>query len=162
MSDRTDPIRPTDDEARALARRLLHGAATAALAFLHPQTGAPFISRIALGRAPDGTLLSLVSDLSLHSRALARDPRAALLAGEPGPKGDPLNSPRLSLAIRARFVADDDPQRKTLREVWLAQHPKARLYVDFADFRFVAFAIESAALNGGFGRAYALAPEDLR
>lgn len=161
MPDRTDPIRPTDDEARALARGLVAGAATAALAFVHPESGAPFVSRIALGRAPDGTLLTLVSDLSLHTRALLRDPRAALLAGEPGPRGDPLNSPRLSLAVRARFVADDDPQRKELREAWLAQHPKARLYVDFADFRFVAFTIEGAALNGGFGRAYSLAPEDL-
>ncbi len=161
MPDRTDPIRPTDDEARALARSLIAGATTAALAFTHPDSGAPFVSRIGLGRAADGTLLTLVSDLSLHTRALTRDPRAALLVGEPGPKGDPLNSPRLSLAVRARFVPGDDPQRKMLREAWLAQHPKAKLYVDFADFRFLALIIEGGALNGGFGRAYKLAPEDL-
>ena len=48
-----------------------------------------------------------------------------------------------------------------MREGWLARHPKARLYVDFADFAFVRLRPEGAHLNGGFGRAYRLEPSDL-
>jgi heme iron utilization protein len=48
-----------------------------------------------------------------------------------------------------------------LRALWLAQHPKAQLYVDFADFAFVRLAPRGAALNGGFGKAYALDAADL-
>ncbi len=158
----TNPIRPTDDEARSLARSLLAEARHAALAVLHPESGAPYVSRIALGQGPDGAPVTLVSTLALHTRALQADPRAALLVGEPGPKGDPLTHPRLSLEVSAAFVAPDDPDRAALRAKYLADHPKAKLYADFADFGFVRFTVAGAALNGGFGRAYLLTPDDLR
>lgn len=161
MTPSTNPIRQTDDEARALARALLARSTIAALAFSHPDDATPFISRIGLGRTEDGALVSLLSDLALHTRALRASPRAALLIGEPGSRGDPLNSPRLSLSVRARFVARDAPQWQMLRKTWLAQHPKSKLYVDFADFGFVVFAVHGGALYGGFGRAYALRPDDI-
>ncbi|MCY1126820.1 pyridoxamine 5-phosphate oxidase [Frigidibacter sp. RF13] len=159
MSTRADPVLPADDAARALARSLWQGAKTAALAFTDPATGAPMIARVGFGLAADGTGLTLVSDLAQHTRALRAEPRAALLLGEPGPKGDPLNSPRLSVAVTARFAVPED--RATLRASWLARHPKAKLYVDFADFHFVRFDVTEAFLNGGFGRAYRIAAEDL-
>ena len=56
------------------------------------------------------------------------------------------------------LAAVDDP---ALRARWLAGHPKSRLYVDFADFSFVVVEVEAAHLNGGFGRAFLLAPGDL-
>jgi heme iron utilization protein len=158
MTDKLNPIRPTDDDARALARALLHSSATAVLAFTDPGNGGVAVSRIGFGLAPDGGAISLLSDISLHSQALRLDPRCALLVGEPGPRGDPLNSPRLSLQATARFADGDRP---ALRQAWLSQHPKARLYIDFADFRFVRFDILGAALNGGFGRAYHLSAEDI-
>ena len=46
----TDLIRPTDDEARTLARTLLDTARFAALGVLLPDTGAPMVTRIALAR----------------------------------------------------------------------------------------------------------------
>jgi hypothetical protein len=156
-----DPIRPTDDEARDLAQSLIAAARFAALAVLHPETRAPYVSRIALGRAPSGAPVTLVSTLALHTTALKADPRAALLIGEPGPKGDPLTHPRLSLQARARFLPRDDPAEAAIREKYRAEHPKSKLYADFADFGFVLFEAEGAALNGGFGRAYMLTPEDL-
>ncbi|MEI4473260.1 HugZ family pyridoxamine 5'-phosphate oxidase [Frigidibacter sp. MR17.24] len=149
-----DGFRPADDAARALARSLLD-LPHAALAVLDA-TGAPAISRIALGRGPDGGLVTLVSDLAAHAGALARDPRCALLLAEPGPKGDPLTHPRLSLTCTARPARHDD-----LRAHWLADHPKAKLYIDFADFRFLAFSVTAASLNGGFGRAHRLSATDL-
>lgn len=160
--EKPNPIRPTDDEARALARTLLAGAAHGALAVLDPATGAPSVTRIALALDPEGTPVTLVSDLSAHTAALRADLRASLLVGEPGPRGDPLTHPRLTLAVTAAFVARDDPARPALRAHWLAQRPKSKLYVDFADFSFVRLRPASAALNGGFGKAFVLTPDDLR
>lgn len=158
----TDPIRQTDDEACAIACALLTGARTAALAVIEPGTGAPFVSRVAFGLGPGGEALTLVSDLAVHARALRADPRASLLLGEPGPKGDPLVHPRLTLRATARFVASDAPERPALRAAWLRDHPKSALYADFADFHFIRFEIDSDHLNAGFGKAYALGRNDLK
>jgi len=155
------PIRPTDDEARAAAHRLLAGARSAALGVLDPATGAPFVTRIALGLDPDFSPISLVSDLAAHTAALRENPACSLLVGEPGPKGDPLTHPRLTLQARAEFVGRGTASHQTLRAHYLAGHPKAKLYVDFADFHFLRFAVDAAHLNAGFGKAYRLTPADL-
>lgn len=160
MADRTDPVRDANDEALAVARTLLSTVQTVALAFLDPDTQAPAIARIGFGVDSAGGAITLLSDLAAHTRALRADPRAALLLGEPGPKGDPLNSPRLSLSATAAFVTDSG-DRARLRDVWLASHPKAKLYVDFADFHFVRFTLLSATLNGGFGKAFRIPPQAL-
>lgn len=161
MTEKRDPVLPVDQAARGLARDLVRGASTAALAVLHPDTGAPHVTRIAFGLSRKGTMLTLVSALSLHTRAMKTDPRVSLLLGEIGAKGDPLTHPRISIAARAVFVSPADPDRPLLRDDWLGHHPKAKLYVDFADFAFVRLEAESAALNGGFARAYQLLREDL-
>lgn len=161
MATRPDPVAPADDEARALARALL-AADHAALAVTDPADGTPGISRIAFGLGPDGMPLTLVSSLSTHHAALMAHPACAVMVGEPGAKGDPLTHPRLMVKARAEFVAPDDPARPALRDHWLLRHPKAKLYIDFADFAFVRLRPVSALLNGGFGRAFRLAPEDLR
>jgi putative heme iron utilization protein len=158
---RRDPLRPTDDEARRLARRLLDGAAHGALAVLEPASGYPMASRAAVTLDRDGLPLLLLSTLSAHTAALAADPRCSLLVGEPG-GGDPLAHPRLSVAGHARPIGRADPAHADARERWLAKHPKAALYVDFGDFGFWRLEPVGASLNGGFGRAYRLAPADLR
>lgn len=158
---RPDPVQPADDEARALARQLLQGSRHAALAFTDPATGTPGISRIAFGLAPDGCPLTLISSLAQHRRALEAHPDAALMVGEPGDKGDPLTHPRLMLRVRAVPVDRALADHPALREAWLADHPKAKLYIDFADFAFVRLVPQSAMLNGGFGRAYRLDAADL-
>ncbi len=157
----TSPIRPTDDEARALARRLIAEARFGALGTLDPATGGPLVTRIAVGTSADGLPVTLVSDLSAHTRALRANPAASLLVGEPGPKGDPLTHPRLTLRATARFVDQAGAEHTALRARWLESHPKAALYADFADFRFVLLTPLGASLNGGFGRAFELTPDDL-
>lgn len=155
------PIRPTDDEARALALSLIANARFGALGVIDPVTGFPSVTRVALGPGPEGGLFSLVSGLSAHSRALRLDPRVSLLVGEPGPKGDPLTHPRLSLQAEAQVFAANDPRTVALKARWLADHPKAKLYIDLPDFFFVKFRLLSGALNGGFGRAFVLTETDL-
>ena len=77
----TDPFRPTDDDARALARDLMDRATHAALAVLQPGTTLPSVSRIALTTDDGGAPLSLMSDLSPHTAALETHPACALLIG---------------------------------------------------------------------------------
>ncbi len=157
-----NPIRPTDDEARALARSLLDGASHGALGVIDPETGAPMVTRIAVARDAQGQPLTLISTLSQHTKALTSTPACSLLVGEPGPRGDPLTHPRLTLQCEAKFIDRDSAEHRNLRALYLSQHPKAKLYIDFGDFRLVRLAVTQAFLNGGFGKAYVLTPEDLQ
>lgn len=157
MSKRqTDPIRPTDDAARQLARDLIARARFGALGVIDPDSHAPMVTRIALVPGADGAPISLISALSAHTAALAARPDCSLLIAGPDAKGDPLTHPRLTLQARAE-PADKD----ALKAHYLSHYPKAQLYYDFGDFALVRFAPVAGFLNGGFGRAYRLSPADL-
>jgi len=156
---RRDPVQPPDAEARQIARALLTQSRHAALAYTDPATGTPGISRIAFGLDPNGVPVTLISSLASHFAALQAHPDCAVMLGEPGDKGDPLTHPRLMLRAQARFAEPRD--RDAIRDKWLVDHPKSRLYIDFADFGFVRLSPVSALLNGGFGRAHSFAAGDL-
>lgn len=162
MAEDTRPevIRPTDDEARHLSRRLVRLARYGALGVLDPADGMPFVSRVGLASEMNGTPVMLVSRLSQHTGAVLADPRCSLLVGEPG-KGDPLAHPRLTIVARAQRIDPADPAHAAVRRRYLLRHPKAQLYVDFADFAFFRIVPERASLNGGFGKAYHLTAADL-
>ena len=153
------PIRPTDDAAREMARKLLTRSRSAVLAV--NDDGWPTVSRVAFGLDDDGVPVSLVSELSGHTTVLRSCPECSLLIGEPGPKGDPLTHPRLALKVRATLIDHDASGYDKLAAHYLRDHPKAKLYIGFADFHFVRFNPLSAFLNGGFGKALRLSPEDL-
>lgn len=154
-------LRPTDEAAVSQARDLIETAAFAALGVLDPVTSGPSVTRIAVAPAPDGSPVTLISSLSGHTAALRSDPRCSLLLGEPGAKGDPLTHPRLTLQCRAVFLDRDGAAHTEMRSHYLAARPKAKLYVDFADFQFVRFEITQGFMNGGFGKAYVFAASDL-
>lgn len=156
-----NPIRETTEEARELGRGLIARARFGSIGVIDPESAMPMVTRVAIGQAPDGTPLSLISDLSSHTAALKADPRCSLLIGEPEQKGDPLTHPRLTLQCHAHFIAHTDPAYKEMRGHYLTTHPKAKLYIDFTDFSFALFAIQDAYLNGGFGKAFRLTPADL-
>ena len=152
------PIRKTDDEARALARKLLDEARIGALATRHPETGFPHATRILLADIAGTGPVTLISTLAQHTRALVADPRCAVMIGEAPAKGDPMAFARMTISARAEFLDRDE----TVSDAFQKRHPKARLYAGFADFSFVALRPEGAELNGGFGRAYRLTPADLQ
>ncbi len=160
--NRQNPIRETDDEARRLARRLIGEANYASLAVLDEDTDFPVVSRIAVAMEMDGSPYFLASDLSGHSRALAKDGRASILCGVPPAKGDPLAFPRVTVIGRVTKLDRQDRNHPGRREAWLAKHPKAALYVDFGDFNFYRMRVERVSLNGGFGKAYEMTAEDLK
>lgn len=152
----TDPIRPTDDDACALAWSLIDGARFGALGVIDPETHGPMVARIAIVPGTDGLPMTLISTLSSHTAALDANPVCSLLLGEPGAKGDPLRHPRLTLQARA-----EPADKVALKAHYLGHYPKARLYYDFTDFRLIRFAPLAGLLNGGFGKAFRLTPSDL-
>lgn len=160
MTEKT-PIRPTNDEARELARDLLDNAQFGALGVSDPDDGTPMVTRVAIGTDNAGKPVTLISELSYHTRALRLAPNCSVLLGEPGSKGDPLTYPRITLQCRARFVQRDGNDHTDIRGCFLTTHPKAKLYIDFTDFGFVRFDVRHAYLNGGFGKAFHLNPSDL-
>lgn len=152
------PIRPTDDEARAIARRLLGAMRHAVLGTIDPETGFPLVTRIAVQSDAQGIPVALLSGLAAHTRAVRTNPRIGLLVSDDdAAKGDVMTHARLSLQALAEPVQTDD----AWRERWLAQDPKARVYIDLPDFTFWRLVPQGALLNGGFGRAFRLSPEDM-
>lgn len=156
----TNPIRTTDNMARALAQTLMQEARFAALATLTAQ-GLPTVTRVAFGLGPDGAPISLVSTLAAHTQALQENAACSLLIGEPANKGDPLTHPRLTLNGQAEILPNNDDHHHNMAEHYLRTHPKAKLYIGFRDFHFLKVAIGDAMLNGGFGKAFHLTPADL-
>ncbi|WP_152046087.1 HugZ family pyridoxamine 5'-phosphate oxidase [Aureimonas psammosilenae] len=151
-------LRPLDDDARRLARRLVRAARHAALASLLPENQGPHASRVLVASDELGRPVLLVSMLAVHAGALLADPRCSILFGELG-AGDPLAHPRLSLSGRAFPLEGED--RETARARFLARHPSAEFYCDFADFRFLRVEPTHGSLNAGFARAYELGAADL-
>ncbi|MBV6657546.1 MAG: HugZ family protein [Devosiaceae bacterium] len=160
MAENKSVLQEVDDEARNQAKALVRTARHGALAHLHKASGTPHVSRVGVATAPDGAPTILISQLSPHYEGLMGQPRCSLLLGEPG-KGDPLAHPRITVMAQARRVTDE-AERQMMRGRYLARHPKAALYVDFADFAFWVLAPTGAALNGGYGKAYTLEADDLR
>ncbi len=155
MADKINPIRETNQEALDIAAKLVSKNKYAVLGTLEPGTGTPLVSRVAFARLPGGGLFFLASDLSHHSKCLLEDARCSLLVGEPG-KGDGLAHPRITLLGKSGRLANDNPDRGGFRDCFLADHPKAELYIDFADFGFYPVRVERALLNAGFGKAFVL------
>jgi heme iron utilization protein len=155
MADKPSVLRETDEAALHQARCLVRAARTVSLGVLDPETGFPAVSRALVATDFDCVPIILVSQLSSHTKSLLSDQRCSLLAGEPG-KGDPLAHPRITVMCRAEAVARDSDHHRLLRTRFLHRHPKAALYIDFPDFLFFRLVPQTASLNGGFGRAYAI------
>jgi heme iron utilization protein len=135
---------PSDAER---SRTLIAGVRTAALATLG-EGGFPFGSLVSHAVDAAGRPLLLLSDLAEHSRNLAADPRASLLATEPG-AGDPLALARVTVIGPVAEVPA--AEREAVLESYRAAHPGA-FYSGFADFRLYRLDVSSVRYVGGFGR----------
>jgi putative heme iron utilization protein len=142
-------------DAAGLAKHLLRTIRSGALATLGPD-GVPFATLVTVATDPDGSPLLLTSRLSGHTANMEREPRVSILLAQTG-KGDPLAHPRLTVTGRAGRTGEP-----RVRARFLARHPKAELYADFADFSFWRVEIAGGHLNGGFARAASLSAADLR
>ena len=131
-------------EARAVVRQCDFAALATHSARL---PGFPFASHAPF--ALDGACrpLLLLSNLAEHTRNLALDARASLLATAPGP--EPQERARITLVGEIR-PTDAAP---ALVERYLRYHPEAATFLGFGDFRFYRLAVQRVRLIGGFARA---------
>ncbi len=136
------------------ARKLLRAARSAALATRID--GQPFASLVTPASAPDLSVLLLLSSLAEHTRHLRADGRCSLLVVGAPEGANPQTAPRLTLTGSA--APDADP---ALKARWLAVHPYAASYADFADFQIWRLRPAQALFVGGFARATRLRQADL-
>lgn len=128
------------------ARQLIRAAPAATLAT--QQDGQPFASLVTPAAAPDLSILLWLSTLSEHTRQLNREPRCALLFAGAAETANPQTAPRVTVTGLAERVEDAG-----LKARWLARHPYAALYAEFADFGLWRVVPQGALLVGGFARA---------
>jgi putative heme iron utilization protein len=135
---------------------LLQRARTASLGTLDSSNGFPFVSLVNLGGDQFDQPVVLISQLSWHSRNLLADPRASVMASELPPQGDALTGLRVTVIGVFNPITDDG-----IRSRYLARHPEAEVYVDFADFGFWRMEPQKIYAVAGFGRIEVFKPEEV-
>ena len=137
-------------------RQLLRRAQTCSLSTLSSGDGTPYGSLANIATDVAGRPIILISRLAWHTKNLAADARASVLVAELPTQGDALVGPRVTVLGRFKQIED-----ATLRRRYLARHPQATMYADFADFSF--WRLEPTSIHGvaGFGRIETLVPDDV-
>ncbi|MGD9866631.1 MAG: HugZ family protein [Hyphomicrobiales bacterium] len=131
------------------ARRLIRTGLKGYLATLDEKTGTPYASLITVACDPPGAPVFLISRLARHTRNLEADGRASILFDGTGADGDPLQNGRVTVMGKAAKTTDP-----VARARFLARHPGAAMYADFADFAFYSLEVAGAHYVGGFGRIH--------
>lgn len=135
------------------ARLLIRGSPTATLATLavdgRAGPGAPYASLVLTACRQDATPILLLSRLAEHTKNLLRDSRVSLLFDGTAGLESPLTGPRLTVQGP---ILPCDADRAEARARFLARHPDAAVYADFADFGFYRVEARAAHLVAGFGR----------
>lgn len=132
------------------ARTLMHIGRIGSLSTLsRKRPGFPFGSVMPYGLDGRGRPIFLISNMAMHTQNLQGDPRASLLVTQPDASGDPLGAARVTLVGTAAQVPEED--RAGARELYLAQYPNSRNWVDYEDFSFYRMAIADVYYVGGFG-----------
>jgi putative heme iron utilization protein len=146
-----DPFRDVRDLIRRRDR--------AALATVLPGDGGawPYASLVLVAVDHDLSPILLMSDLAEHSKAIAADPRVALLFDGTGGLAQPLTGLRITVMGHAAKTDDERLKRRFLRH-----HPDAAMYAGFGDFNFYKVTLERTHLVGGFGKIRWIEPGELR
>lgn len=139
---------PQDDfqSPKALGRFILREALFGSLA-TEGEGGYPFVSLVGVAAMPNGAPVMLLSNLAKHTQNVRKDPRVSLLLTEKSNAADPLVAARLTVTGRVEPV-----EKAAVRARYLARHPEASKYVDFADFGFWGLSIERGHLVATFGK----------
>ncbi len=144
---------PVPTEARQLVRCGLN----AALATVDQASGHPYASLITVATLSEGTPIALLSGLARHTRNLDRNTHASLLyEHQASQREDPLAAARLTLMGTMSPTPNPFAAQR-----FLARHPEAEQYAEFADFAYYSFAVEEAHFIGGFGRIETLSASQL-
>ena len=123
---------------------------------LASKDGWPYGSLVSVALDCDGSPLMLFSNLSDHTRNLAKDSRASLLFEETSRLKNPQTGPRITVTGRIKKTTQDRHRRR-----FLARHPEAALYAGFGDFNFFRMQVDRAHFVGGFAKAVWLKGADI-
>ncbi len=157
MSKRPGTGIPTRADHAALGRQLIRRARAAMLSTaLASKDGWPYGSLVSVALDCDGSPLMLFSNLSDHTRNLAKDSRASLLFEETSRLKNPQTGPRITVTGRVKKTTQDRHRRR-----FLARHPEAALYAGFGDFNFFRMQVDRAHFVGGFAKAVWLKGADI-
>jgi len=130
------------------ARRLLRRARTGTLGSLNRDDGGPYVSVANIVTDHAGRPLILISRLAWHTQNLLVNSKASLIVSELPSEGDALTGARVT--VMGEFEQLTDPG--LLRQRYIARHPAAAGYADFADFSFWLFKPKRVHAVAGFGR----------
>jgi hypothetical protein len=143
LFDESVPTPTHAERARTLAVRLTTG--TLGTLSQDPP-GYPYGSFVTV--AFDGAHpVFLISGLAEHTKNLIGDPRASLMLAEGG-ADDPLANGRITLIGECTRATD----REAAATAYLAVHPNAAYYADFADFGYWRLQVSAVRYIGGYGR----------
>jgi putative heme iron utilization protein len=146
MATAQEAGRPAVKDFYQPAALLLRNAKAASLATA--DAGVPFAALVTVAFLPDLSPVLLLSTLSTHTRQLMASPACALLVVGPAVDENPQTAPRICLSGQAATTTDH-----AARACFLAAHPYAALYADFADFAFWRVTLQGAHYVGGFAAA---------
>jgi len=135
---------PLSEAARTLTAAYGQGV----LSTLSTDDGYPYGSVVDYLPVANGDVVLLISDLAEHQHYLSRDPRVSLVIAPGLGNPDMLAEARLTLLGQATKISD----RTQYLADYLAKHPQAELYIDFADFNFYHISVERVRYIAGFGR----------
>jgi putative heme iron utilization protein len=130
----------------AIARALMRERDRAVLCTALAADGSPYGSLVAVAADADGAPLMFLSDLSEHSKNLAKTPRAALVFTAPESAEDFLDKPRVT--VMGQVARTDDEAKLRL---YVARYPAAKQYRTFRDFHLYRLAVARVHLVAGFG-----------
>ena len=116
----------------------------------------PYASLVEVACDLAGRPLLLLSGLAVHTQNILRDPRVSLLFDGTRDSVSPLTDGRVTIAGRA-----EKTDSAGHRSRFLARHPKAAEYADFADFGFWSVEPVGAHFIAGFGRIYSIPESEL-
>jgi putative heme iron utilization protein len=128
------------------ARLLIGNVKSASLATV--EATMPYAALVTVAFLPDFTPILLLSQLATHTRHLHANPACALLLVGAYSSPNPQTAARLCLTGTAQKT-----ETPGAREIFLASHPYATGYADFADFAFWRLIVTEAYYIGGFAAA---------
>lgn len=149
---------------RESLERLLEEVPVASLAVLGEE--GPAVSLVPWVRTKGPTRLwILVSELSAHTAALRKSPRAGVMVSEAYREGDPRSNhalTRVMLTVDARFVGREEARARGAEGLYRERFPIGETLLGLGDFHWVELSpVGSGGFVMGFGRAYRVGGDDL-
>ncbi|MGH9272564.1 MAG: HugZ family protein [Ilumatobacteraceae bacterium] len=141
------------------ARTIVDATTTGTLATLDA-AGYPFGSVVSYALDESGDPLFVISQLAEHTRNVAADRRASLLAAEPADGTDPLARGRVTLI--GDVAAVPDAEQAAAVAIVAARVPDVAGYASYGDFACHRLQVRSIRWVGGFGEMDWIGLDDYR